>query len=595
MYSSRTGKLYEVMVGLEVHVALSSLSKLFSASSTGNQRIPNGNVSLFDAAHPGTLPRLNVGAVELGLRAALAFHSSIPRLSSFQRKHYFYADLPHGYQVTQLDAPLAKGGFLVYSGSSRGKTGGAAPLQVIRVSRLQLEMDTGKSVHDQVQGHSFLDFNRAGTPLLEVVTEPDIRSAEDAAACVHALQKTLMFVGVTEGAMESGQLRVDVNVSVRPFTDLGARNPTSVSLEALSGMYKYGALEGMQESAGAIVAEGCKGGRGWGWNFSSPKDAAIAFMGGRLNSATMDLALLDLPHLLSPGTLTFGPRVEIKNLNSVRSVAAAVDAEAMRQVELMERGEAVVGETRTIDGKECGNSLLLRKKEGSGDYRFLWEADVEPILLPSVVMDKLLSTQPPTLFDMHRRLVGHFRLKEEEAAMLCADPALFRAFEIICRSAEGRNEDADKMNGIEKNTNYCFSSGVRGEDAVTAVASHTIPSLARAAFHWLTSELGGKVKGGVGGSVISLLKERPSLPTHLGSLIALINSGHISGKTAKEVLSVVMLRMEGGGSPDPYGIVKEMGLEVLKDVEAIRKMAVRAVNDPRMASARDKWRCVLVF
>jgi hypothetical protein len=194
MLRSRAGALYEVMVGLEFHVALSTRSKLLSGAAAHVPGAPpNTLVAPFDAAHPGTLPRLNGGAVAQGLRAALALHAAVPRLSSFQRKHYFYADLPHGYQVTQLDEPLALGGFLPFrlplpaQGQQAPAAAAAAhPFGVARIARLQLEMDSGKSNHTLVPGASVVDLNRAGAALLEVVTEPDLRGAEEAAALVAA-------------------------------------------------------------------------------------------------------------------------------------------------------------------------------------------------------------------------------------------------------------------------------------------------------------------------------------------------------------------------------------------------------------------------
>ena len=285
MIRSRSGQLYDVMVGLEFHVALRVRSKLLSGSAAcaPPSSAPNTHVSLFDAAHPGTLPHLNAAAVEQGLRAALCLHAAIPRLSSFQRKHYFYADLPHGFQVTQLDAPLAVGGFLPFRLPLRGGSSGPQrhhPFGVARIARLQLEVDSGKSNHTLLPGASAVDLNRAGTALLEVVTEPDVRGGEEAGALVAAMQAALVHAGVTEGAMELGQLRVDVNVSVRraapppPSPPPPPAPPPALHLlQALEGAYAYGSLRSMApHTADCAVLPRCEG-RGWAWRFARPEAA----------------------------------------------------------------------------------------------------------------------------------------------------------------------------------------------------------------------------------------------------------------------------------------------------------------------------------
>lgn len=262
----------------------------------------------------------------------------------------------------------------------------------------------------------------------------------------------------------------------------------------------------------------------------------------------------------------------MKNLNSIRSIAQCVEAEAARQAEILEGGGEVVGETRMFDATAPHKSLLLRAKEGSGDYRFLREPDLEPLLIPASTFNSLLETQPPTLFDMHLRLCKVYGLREEDAGVLCEDPILYHAFEAAYGSA---------------------LAATAANAAANAGGGTSPPStLPRSTFNWLTTELGGRVKSGEG--LHTTLKHFPTLPALLGALVALVEGGKISGKAGKEVLGLVLERVREGkvGSPHPKDIVLEMGWERVTDLGAIREMAVKVVNDPSMAAAKEKWRWV---
>ena len=203
----KTEKEYELVIGLEVHAQLSTKTKLFCADTTVFGREANTQVSTISLAHPGTLPKMNKKAIELAVTLGLATNSQIVQQNYFARKNYFYPDLPKGYQVSQHTTPICKGGFVEISTAKEKKT--------IRLNRIHMEEDAGKSIHDAQNGFTQLDFNRAGTPLLEIVTEPDIRSAEEAAAFVTNLRKLVRHLGVCDGNMEEGSLRCDVNISVR--------------------------------------------------------------------------------------------------------------------------------------------------------------------------------------------------------------------------------------------------------------------------------------------------------------------------------------------------------------------------------------------
>lgn len=198
---------YEVVIGLEVHVQLLTESKLFSGDSASFGAEPNTQISPITLGHPGTLPRLNRKAVEYAVRMGLACHSQIEKHNYFARKHYFYPDLPKGYQITQHEPPLCSGGYVKIHTSSGDK--------LVRITRIHLEEDAGKSLHDQDGLDSCIDYNRAGVPLIEIVSEPDIRSGEEAAAFLSELRLMVRYLGICDGNMEEGSMRCDANVSVR--------------------------------------------------------------------------------------------------------------------------------------------------------------------------------------------------------------------------------------------------------------------------------------------------------------------------------------------------------------------------------------------
>jgi aspartyl-tRNA(Asn)/glutamyl-tRNA(Gln) amidotransferase subunit B len=202
---------YEIVVGLEVHAQLLTKTKLFCGDMTEFGKEPNTQVSVISLGYPGTLPRLNKEAISLAVKLGLACNCEIVQHNYFARKNYFYADLPKGYQISQHTTPICKGGFLeITVGKETGK---------ISLNRIHIEEDAGKSLHDENSDFSNLDFNRAGMPLLEIVTEPDLRSAEEAFAYVTTLRKLVRHLGVCDGNMEQGSLRCDVNISVRKKGD----------------------------------------------------------------------------------------------------------------------------------------------------------------------------------------------------------------------------------------------------------------------------------------------------------------------------------------------------------------------------------------
>src|SRR5213080_5031430 len=209
---------WETVIGLETHTQLSTASKIFSAASTAFGAPPNTQASAVDIALPGVLPVLNKGAVERAIRFGLAVGGTINKRSVFARKNYFYPDLPKGYQISQYEIPVVQGGEIVILSAARGEI-------KVRLTRAHLEEDAGKSLHEDFQGMSGIDLNRAGTPLLEIVSEPDLRSAEEAVAYAKALHGLVRWIGICDGNMQEGSFRFDANVSVRPAgeTKLGTR------------------------------------------------------------------------------------------------------------------------------------------------------------------------------------------------------------------------------------------------------------------------------------------------------------------------------------------------------------------------------------
>uniref|UniRef100_A0AAY4ABU9 Glutamyl-tRNA(Gln) amidotransferase subunit B, mitochondrial n=1 Tax=Denticeps clupeoides TaxID=299321 RepID=A0AAY4ABU9_9TELE len=336
------------VVGLEVHAQINSTSKLFSGSQVSFSSPPNSRVSYFDASLPGTLPVLNRRCVEAAVMTGLALNCTINMKSLFDRKHYFYADMPAGYQITQQRLPIAVSGLLIYS-----HLGGPKRNQVIsksiRIKQIQLEQDSGKSLHDEHQSQTLIDLNRAGVGLMELVMEPDMSCGEEAAAAVRELQLILQALGTCQGNMSEGQLRVDANVSVhRPGEPLGVRT-------------------------------------------------------------------------------------EVKNINSIRHLARAIDHEIQRQMELLEQGGVVQNETRAFD-----------QKTG-----FMPEPNLPPLLLyvsgrvpagldPSqvVLVDRVKALLPELPGVRRERLVEEYGILPEHSYTLVNEDGLADYFETVVKATK---------------------------------------------------------------------------------------------------------------------------------------------------------------
>ena len=323
---------YEIVVGLEVHARLLTRSKLFCGDSSFFGDEPNTNVSPITLAHPGTLPKMNKEAIGFAVKLGLACHSEIEKQNYFARKNYFYPDLPKGYQVSQHTTPICKGGFV------RIKI--AAGEKNVQLNRIHMEEDAGKSLHDVYADETALDYNRAGVPLLEIVTEPDLRGGDEAHAYLTELRKLVRYLEICDGNMEEGSLRCDANISVRKM-----------------------------------------------------------------------------------GADKLGTRVEVKNLNSIRNVKAAIGHEAGRLIALLENGETIQQQTRSFDANN-GTTFAIRDKEDAEDYRYFPEPDLTPFDLSDDFIDSIKNTLPVLQKERIIKYTSSYQLSEYDATALTEEKDL---------------------------------------------------------------------------------------------------------------------------------------------------------------------------
>ena len=437
---------WEMVIGLEVHAQVTANTKLFSAAPTSFGGEPNTNVSLVDAAMPGMLPVLNEYCVEQAVKTGLGLGAEINRLSVFERKNYFYADLPQGYQISQYAHPIVGKGVIEID-LPGGET------KEIGVTRLHLEQDAGKSLHDQHATKTFVDLNRSGSALMEIVSEPDMRNADEAAAYVRKLRTILRYLGTCDGNMDEGSMRCDVNVSVR-----------------------------------------------------------------------------------KPGD-KFGTRCEIKNVNSIRYVQAAIEYEARRQVEIIEEGGKVVQETRLWDPRQ-GLTRSMRSKEEAFDYRYFPDPDLLPLELDEQMIDRMRASLPELPDAKKRRFIEMHGLSPYDAGVLVAEQTRAAFYE---RVVDGKRDP-------------------------------------KAAANWLITELlGGLNKGGHD------IEASPVSADALGELLDLLADNTISGRIAKDVFAEMFATGKRPGT-----IVEEKGLRQMTDTGAIDAVidAVIAKNQDKLAEYR---------
>ncbi len=448
---------WELVIGMEIHAQVSSRAKLFSGASTEFGAEPNSNVSYIDAGMPGMLPVVNAFCIEQAVRTGLGLKARINLVSAFDRKNYFYPDLPQGYQISQLYHPLVgEGEVLVEIGP------GVARL--VRIERIHVEQDAGKSIHDMDPNMSFVDLNRTGVALMEIVSRPDIRGPEEAAAYVTKLRQILRYLGTCDGNMQNGNLRADVNVSVcRP-----------------------GQYEKYQETQ-------------------------------------------DFSHL--------GTRCEIKNMNSMRFIQAAIEYEARRQIAILEDGGHVPQETRLFD-PDKGETRSMRSKEEAHDYRYFPCPDLLPLEIEQAWVDDIAASLPELPDAKKARFKADFGLSDYDASVLTADVANAAYFEDVAAEA--------------------------GDGKLAA--------------NWVINELFGRLKKDA-----REITESPVSSAQLAGIIRLITAGDISGKIAKDLFEIVYT--EGG---DPAQIVAARGMKQVTDTGALEAAVdeIIAANPAQVEKAK---------
>ncbi|MGN8437883.1 Asp-tRNA(Asn)/Glu-tRNA(Gln) amidotransferase subunit GatB [Helicobacter pylori] len=421
---------FEAVIGLEVHVQLNTKTKIFCSCSTSFGETPNSNTCPVCLGLPGALPVLNKEVVKKAIQLGTAIEAHINQYSIFARKNYFYPDLPKAYQISQFEVPIVSDGKLEIDTKEGAK--------IVRIERAHMEEDAGKNIHEG--SYSLVDLNRACTPLLEIVSKPDMRNSEEAIAYLKKLHAIVRFIGISDANMQEGNFRCDANVSIRPKGD--------------EKLYT---------------------------------------------------------------------RVEIKNLNSFRFIAKAIEYEIERQSAAWENGrynEEVVQETRLFDTAK-GITLSMRNKEESADYRYFKDPDLYPVFI-----DEKLLKEAQKINELPGakkiRYMKDFNLKEDDANLLVSDPLLAEYFESM------------------------LNLGVKAKTSVT----------------WLCVELLGRLKA-------EITLENCGISAHaLGALAKRIDEGKISGKSAKDVLDKLL--EEQGGDVDT--LIEQMGLSQVNDTEAIVKV-----------------------
>ena len=328
---------YEMVIGLEVHVELATRTKIFCGCTTKFGGAPNTHTCPVCTGMPGTLPVANKKVVEFAVAAGLATNCEITRYNKFDRKNYFYPDLPKAYQISQLYLPICHDGYV--------EIDTAAGKKKIGIHEIHMEEDAGKLIHDEWEDCSLVDYNRSGVPLIEIVSEPDMRSAEEVIAYLETLRQTIQYLGASDCKLNEGSMRADVNLSVR---EAGAKK--------------------------------------------------------------------------------FGTRTEMKNLNSFKAIARAIEGERARQIELLEAGKKIVQETRRWDdNKEY--SYPMRSKEDAQDYRYFPEPDLPPLQIPDEWIKQLKSSQPELRDEKMARYKEEYEIPDYDADIITGSKRMADIFE----------------------------------------------------------------------------------------------------------------------------------------------------------------------
>ncbi|EGC31402.1 hypothetical protein DICPUDRAFT_156759 [Dictyostelium purpureum] len=442
--SNKTGDLWELIVGIEVHAQTKTKEKLFSNSlNIGSMEgfKANSRVSYVDAAFPGSLPVLNEKCVEQAIKTGLAIGGKINKYSYFDRKHYFYQDLPQGYQITQLNAPIVQGGQLILDLKDNRK-------HKINISHIQLEQDSGKSIHDLHPTKSLVDLNRAGIGLMEIVSQPDFTSSEQVGLYITQLQHLLKHIGSSDANMQFGELRCDVNISVhKPDTPLGTR-------------------------------------------------------------------------------------VEIKNMISAKAIVSSIDAEAARQIEILENGDIIKRETRGFN-QDSGETFHLRTKEDEVDYRFFPDPDLPPLITSEETIERLKNQIGELPQEMRDRLIKQYDISLYDANILVNDHKAAKFFE-QCISFGGTKRDPKKL----------------------------LTWILRDIYKWSNSN-----------NVTDFSTININVET-LTQIYDLVESGYVSMNPAKEILEMIL----NGDKRSPKEIVDHLGVSQISDHQLLEELCRKLVD-----------------
>lgn len=449
MLSEELKNKYQLVIGLEVHAQLLTESKMYSSDSNEYGNLPNTLISVITLGHPGTLPKVNKKSVEYAIKMGLACNSEITRFNIFSRKNYFYPDLPKGYQITQDKGPICVGGvvpIILADGSEK----------VIKLNRIHVEEDAGKSIHLAGETDTLVDFNRAGTPLIEIVSEPDMRTPEEAYAFLAEIKKLVKYLDVCDGNMEEGSLRCDANVSVM--------------------------LKGAKE---------------------------------------------------------YGKKVEVKNMNSFRNVARAIEHEHERIIHLLEAGVEVLSETRTFDAS-TGTTASMRTKEDLNDYRYFPEPDLSPVVISEEWLNSIKVTMPALPRALYRKFVDVYGLPTYDAGVLSEAKEIALWFDALC----------------SKTNNY------------------------KAASNWMM----GPVKSYLNELDLHL-DQFPIKPEILAELIELVDEGKVSFTAASQSIYPELLKASGETS---LAIAQRLNLIQESDEESLKPIveAILADNKAKVAEYR---------
>ena len=436
-------KQYETVIGLEVHVELATKTKIFCGCSTAFGGAPNTHTCPVCTGMPGSLPVLNKQVVEYAMGIGLATHCDITRVCKFDRKNYFYPDNPQNYQISQLYQPIARNGYVeITVGDTKKK---------VRIHEMHMEEDAGKLVHDEWDDTSLVDFNRSGVPLVEIVSEPDMRSSEEVIAYLEKLRTIIQYLGASDCKLQEGSMRADVNLSVREV-----------------------------------------------------------------------------------GTQEFGTRTEMKNLNSFKAIARAIEGERERQIELIEEGKAVIQETRRWDDNK-ESSHAMRSKEDAQDYRYFPEPDLVPIVISDEWIEKIKSQQPELRTEKLERYKEQFDIPQYDAEIITGSKKMADLFEATTAICEKPKKVANWL--IGENFRLMKDNGMEPEDLTFS-------------------------------------------PENLAKLIDLAEAGTINSSVAKDVFKQIFHE-----DIDPEKYVEEHGLKMVNDEGALRETAAKVIADNPQAVA----------